>query len=150
MTLFKNIILGTPDSFNVCIEIPKDSPVKYEYDEKADAILPNFVFTGGFVFKYNYGFIPQTLAEDGDTLDVMVLSGQAIPNGTVIKARAIGMIDLLDKGEVDNKILAVQDSQPGLYNSLKDLSAEQLQEFKNFYAEIAKQKKLFSSSIFYN
>src|SRR5258708_9076632 len=140
MASFKNIPLGTPEKFNVVLEIPKNSPIKYEYDHNTDKFIKDFIFKNGFVYKYNYGFIPQTLAEDGDTLDVLVLSEQEIATGTVIQAQAIGMIEMLDRRQSDNKILAVPVGEKSKLKSVGDLTPQQLQEFRDFFAEIARQK----------
>ena len=129
----KDINAGTPQEFNAIIEIPKGSPDKIEYDEETDEMKVDFVFQNDFKFIYNYGFVPQTLAGDGDTLDVIVLSDKVIPSGSVVKARTLGIVKMLDRGEPDNKIIAVPVDDP-------DQTLD-LEELKNFYAEVARQKK---------
>lgn len=139
MTLI-NSELGTPEKFNVILEIPKDSPIKYEYDEATDTIISDFIFKDGFVFRYNYGFIPRTLADDHDPLDVFILIDEPLEQGKTYQALPIGMIDLLDRGEPDNKILAVLAGVPSQYADISDFSPQQLQEFRDFFAGIAEQK----------
>ncbi len=141
MTL-KDTPLGTPEQFNVIVEIPKGSPDKIQYDELKDEMYVDFTFKNGFKFAYNYGFIPETKAGDGDTLDVIVLSSESIPSGIVVKCRAIGVMKQLDRGEQDDKILAVPVSDKNSkYQSIKDVSETERQEFRDFYAEIGRQKE---------
>ena len=143
---YKDIPLGSPEAFNVIIEIPKGSVNKYEYDEKLDAIKLDFVFTEGFSWIHNYGFIPQTLAEDGDQLDAFVITSAPIAVGTIVESRPIGILKMIDRGEQDDKILAVP-LAPGpheRYQTIDDLTAEDkeaLEKFLLFYAEVARQKE---------
>lgn len=139
---FKQIPFGTLEKFNVLVEIPKGSAVKYEYDEKIDAIILDWVFADGFKFIYNYGFIPQTCGGDGDNFDAFLITPYPIAMGTIAKSRAIGMIELLDRGEEDNKIIAVPVADPSLenYQKLSDLDFDYKKEFINFFNEIARQK----------
>ena len=139
----KDTPLGTPEEFNVVIEIPKASPVKIEYDEDTDEMFEDFVFENGLTFISNYGFLPQTKAGDGDTLDVYVLSPNPIASGSVLLCRPIGAMAQLDNGEVDDKIFSVPVNDP-VTNSIRDIgdvTEAQRQKFIIFYAEIAKQKK---------
>ncbi len=132
---------GSLDSFNVILEIPKDSPLKYEYDSEKDAIVEDFVFKDGFVFKYNYGFVPQTICGDNDPQDVMILNSKALEQGKVYQCRAVGIIELLDRGEEDNKLIAVLTDDPETKDlEMKDLTEKDLQDFRDFYAEIGRQK----------
>ncbi|MDO8529410.1 MAG: inorganic diphosphatase [bacterium] len=139
---FKQIPFGTLEEFNVVVEIPKGSELKYEYNEKIDALTLDWVFTDGFGFIYNYGFIPQTLCGDGDNFDVFLITPYPIAIGTVVKSRAVGMIELLDREEEDNKIIAVPIADPSLekYQKLSDLDFDYKTEFTDFFNEISKQK----------
>ncbi len=138
---FKNIPFGSPDSFNVILEIPKDSPLKYEYDPEKDAIVEDFVFKNGFLFKYNYGFVPQTICGDNDPQDVMILNSKSLEQGKIYQCRAVGIIELLDRGEEDNKLIAVLTDDPETKDmELSDLTEQDLQDFRDFYAEIGRQK----------
>jgi len=139
---FKHIPLGSPEVFNVIVEISKGSPNKYEYDEALDIIKLDFVFKNGFVFPFDYGYIPQTRGGDGDTLDVIILTPHPLETGTIVEAQAIGMIEMLDRGEQDNKIIAIplaceeyKDIQ-----SIKDLPETQLEAFRRAYKELGIQK----------
>jgi inorganic pyrophosphatase len=138
----KKIPFGSMEAFNVLVENSRGSQNKYEYDEELETIKLDFVFSGDLKWPYNYGFIPHTRAGDGDMLDVCVLSSHAIDPGVVVKCKAIGMIEVLDRGEVDNKILAVAlpDLLAEKYSDITDLSDEQIREFEDFLQDLAVQK----------
>jgi inorganic pyrophosphatase len=139
---FKNIPFGTIDEFNVIIEISKGSQSKYEYNEEIDEMELDWVFVNDFCFPYNYGFIPQTKGGDGDPLDAFVISSQPINMGTVVKCRAIGMIELIDRGEKDDKILAIAlaDPEHNKCQNLEDLPFDYKSIFKEFFDELQVQK----------
>lgn len=139
---YKNIPLGTADEFNVIVEIPKGSENKYEYDEDLDIIKLDWVFTDGFHFPYDYGYIPETRGGDGDHLDAFVFSSHPIDFGAVVKCRAIGMIELIDRGEEDNKILAVALADPKYadHQELSDLDFDYKDIFEKFFKELGVQK----------
>ena len=138
----KSIPFGTNESFNVLIEISKGSPNKYEYDEESQEIKLEFAFTDGFTFLYNYGLIPETKAPDGDHLDAIVLSNESLKRGTVVTCRAIGMIELIDNGEEDNKIIAVPvaDESYKDIQGMEDLPDSWCDESRKFFQGIAIQK----------
>ncbi|MDT8407960.1 MAG: inorganic diphosphatase [Wenzhouxiangellaceae bacterium] len=97
-----------PDDFNVVIEIPTDGqPVKYEVDKSTGAIMVNRLLATSMRYPCNYGFIPNTLAEDGDPLDVMVLIRPALMPGSVIRCRPIGYLEMTDEAGRDSKIAAL-------------------------------------------
>ena len=139
---YKNIPFGEIDKFNVLVEISAGSPIKYEYYPDQDKIVADFVFKDGFKFKYNYGLIFGTQGGDKDHLDVIILADQSLEQGKVIQCRAIGIINVLDRGEVDNKILAVQidDQSKNNLQSVEDLPQQLLEDFREFYNEVARQK----------
>ena len=92
---------------NVFVEIPKDSDIKYELDKDSGIIfVDRFLYTA-MQYPFNYGFVPNTLADDGDPIDVLVLSDKIIAPGVVIPAVVIGMLDMEDEAGGDTKILAV-------------------------------------------
>ncbi|OGE82470.1 MAG: hypothetical protein A3B10_00135 [Candidatus Doudnabacteria bacterium RIFCSPLOWO2_01_FULL_44_21] len=135
--------LGTPEQFNVVIEIPKGSENKIEYDEIKDEMFVDFIFTGGFKFLFNYGFISKTKTGDGDTLDAIVLGPNPIASGTVVLCRPVGIMRQLDRGQVDNKIIAVPVNEPETISiqSIQDVPQGEIQAFIEFYAEVARQKQ---------
>ena len=96
-----------PELVNVVIEIPKNSNIKYEFDDEAELIKVDRVLHTSMVYPFNYGFVPGTWAEDHDPIDVLVLSDVPFASGSYVEARPIGMIDMKDEEGVDTKIIAV-------------------------------------------
>ncbi|MDE1860373.1 MAG: inorganic diphosphatase [Candidatus Micrarchaeota archaeon] len=115
-----------PKKVNALIEIPKGSNIKYEYDEKLGAIRVDRILHTAMFFPYNYGFVAGTLGEDGDPLDILVVSSAAFFPNTVVVARPIGMVRMKDEEGVDNKIVAVPlpkvDPEYANVNDIEDLS----------------------------
>jgi inorganic pyrophosphatase len=131
----KNLPFGEMEKFNVVIEVPKGSQDKYEYDEKLDIIKLDRVLYGSQRFPFNYGFIPETRAEDGDHTDVLLISTNALIPGCLVRARALGFMEMIDSGEKDNKILAVPVKDPRFSDilALEDLPEHLLKEIQNFF-----------------
>lgn len=111
-----------PRDINVVIEIPQGSNIKYELDKDSGAIVVDrFLFTPMF-YPLNYGFIPNTLSEDGDPTDVLVLSRQAVVPGAVIRARPVGVLLMEDESGVDAKIVAVpHEKVDNAYQGMRDV-----------------------------
>ena len=110
-----------PGEFNAIIEIPMGSSVKYELDKRTGLIKMDRVLYSAVYYPANYGFIPQTLAEDDDPLDVLVLCQEPVVPLTLLKARAIGLMTMIDSGKRDHKILAVAVHDPE-FNAFKEAS----------------------------
>ena len=91
----------------IFIEIPKNSKVKFEFDEKLKAIKLDRVLYGPNYFPFEYGFIKETLGEDGDPLDCVLISSESTFPGCLVEARPIGILEMEDEEGIDNKILAV-------------------------------------------
>jgi inorganic pyrophosphatase len=134
--------LGTPEKFNVLIEIPAGSSNKYEYSEEFQGMYLDYVFRDGFHFIHNYGSVPHTKAEDGDPLDALVISSYPIAINVAVWVKPIGILKLKDRGEQDNKLITVPVVDPlaEQYNSLADLSETQKQEIHNFFVQVGVQK----------
>jgi inorganic pyrophosphatase len=137
---WENIPIGekAPDVINVVIEIPKGSNNKYEFDEELGVIKLDRVLYSPFHYPLDYGFIPATRSEDGDHLDALVIGSDALPTGCLVAARPIGMLKMIDSGEPDAKILAVQDKNPRFdkIKSIKDVEAfnpHLLKEVSHFF-----------------
>src|SRR5712671_1000930 len=111
-----------PQEFNAIIEIPFGSSVKYELDKNSGLIKLDRVLYSAVYYPANYGFIPQTLAEDDDPLDVLVLCQEAVTPLTIIFARAIGLMTMIDSGKKDHKIIAVATKDPE-FNSYREADA---------------------------
>lgn len=124
-----------PGIVNVLIEIPAGSKNKYEFDKDLNAFALDRVLYASVQYPYDYGFIPNTLADDGDPLDGMVIMDQPTFPGCVIAARPIGMLKMIDGGDRDEKILCVPDKDPRYANvtSLRDIAAHRLEEIAEFF-----------------
>lgn len=97
-----------PDEVQAIIEIPaQGAPVKYEIDKQQDALVVDRFLSTAMFYPCNYGYIPQTLSEDGDPLDILVVTPTPVMIGSVIRCRPIGMLNMTDEAGVDAKILAV-------------------------------------------
>lgn len=134
MNLLKDIAPGSSDEMNVIIEIPEGSRNKYEYDKESNMFALDRVMHSKFSYPYDYGFIPQTLCEDGDPLDAFVLMRSRTFAGCLIKVRAVGVLFMKDDGEQDDKLICVP-VKDKYYENVKDLSdlPEQLvKEVKHF------------------
>jgi inorganic pyrophosphatase len=131
----KDLPFGEIEAFNVVVEIPQGSQDKYEYDEELDVVKLDRVLFGSQRFPANYGFIPQTRAEDGDHTDVVLLTTNPLFPGVIAVARAIGFMGMIDGGEVDNKIIAVPVNDPRFDDilTLEDLPQHKLAEIRNFF-----------------
>ena len=107
-----------PEHFKCIIEIPKGSNLKFELDKGSGLLKLDRVLSSAVYYPANYGFIPQTLAEDHDPLDVLVYCTEEIPPMTLCNARAVGVMTMIDHGEPDHKIIAVLREDP-IYNEFK-------------------------------
>ncbi len=127
-----------PDEFNVIIEIPANSdPVKYEVDKDTGAVFVDRFMLTAMHYPCNYGYIPQTLSDDGDPADVLVVTPFPIQIGAVIKCRPLGVLHMDDEGGGDAKLLAVPvDKLYPVYRDIKkpeDLPAEDLARIQHFF-----------------
>jgi len=111
-----------PGSFKTVIEIPKGSNLKYELDKGSGMLRLDRVLSSAVFYPANYGFIPQTLAEDGDPLDVLVYCTEEIPPLTLCEARAVGIMSMIDHGQADHKIVSVLIQDP-IYSEFQTTSA---------------------------
>lgn len=108
-----------PSEFVSVIEIPMGSSVKYEMDKETGLLKLDRILYSAVYYPANYGFIPQTLAEDDDPLDVLVLCQEPVAPRTLVSSRAIGVMTMIDQGKPDHKILAVAIDDPE-YNSFTE------------------------------
>ncbi|GAB6073272.1 inorganic diphosphatase [Venenivibrio stagnispumantis] len=126
-----------PEDIYVVIEIPQGSSIKYEIDKESGAVfVDRFLFTAMY-YPFNYGFIPNTLADDGDPTDVLVVSREPVVPGSVIRARPIGMLEMEDEEGIDTKIIAVPVSKlDNTFDNIKevtDLPEATLNKIKHFF-----------------
>ncbi|NEQ77048.1 MAG: inorganic diphosphatase [Okeania sp. SIO2C9] len=124
-----------PGLINVLIEIPAGSKNKYEFDKDLQAFALDRVLYSSVQYPYDYGFVPNTLADDGDPLDGMVIMDEPTFPGCVIAARPIGMLEMIDGGDRDEKILCVPDKDPRYteVKSLQDIAPHRLEEIAEFF-----------------
>jgi inorganic pyrophosphatase len=127
---------NAPRLINVVIEIPRDSVNKYEYDKKLHVFRLDRTLFSPVHYPGDYGFIPQTLALDGDPLDVLVLVEAPSFPGCLMEVRPIGVLKMVDQGKSDEKVLAVAESDP-MYREIKDYSQvfpHLLREIEHFFS----------------
>lgn len=137
MNLSKIPVGENPEKINVVVEIPYGSNIKYELDKESGAVVVDRVMYSAMFYPANYGFVPNTLSDDGDPADVLVLNEYPLQAGSVIKCRLIGVLLMEDESGIDEKLLAVPVSKidPRYENikSLNDLPKITLDRIKNFF-----------------
>ncbi|XKT75265.1 MAG: inorganic diphosphatase [Patescibacteria group bacterium UBA2103] len=140
MNLLHDIEPGTKDEMNVIIEIPKGSKNKYEIDKDTGMIALDRVMHTAQDYPFDYGFVPRTLWDDGDALDVLLLTTYPLAPGILVRARPVAVLKMVDGGESDDKVIAVPTEDPR-FNDIKDLSdvnAHTLKEIEHFFATYKK------------
>ena len=126
-----------PQEFNTIIEIPFGSSVKYELDKTSGLIKLDRVLYSAVYYPANYGFVPQTLAEDDDPLDVLVLCQETVVPLTLIHARTIGLMTMIDAGKKDHKIIAVATEDPEFnsYREASEMPGHRLTMLRRFFQD---------------
>lgn len=126
---------GQPDIVNTIIEISKGSKAKYEIDKESGMLKLDRVLFSAVFYPANYGFIPQTLGDDHDPLDILVLSQIEIQPLCLVKARVIGVMRMIDNDEGDDKIIAVAENDPSVnyIKDIKELPQHLTLELQNFF-----------------
>lgn len=140
MNLWHDIDPGTSDEMNVIVEIPRGSKNKYEIDKKTGLIALDRVMHSAQDFPFDYGFVPKTLWHDGDALDVMILTTYPLSLGILVRVRPVGLMEMIDSGDNDNKILAVpiDDVRWANVKDLSDVNPHTLKEIEHFYSTYKK------------
>jgi inorganic pyrophosphatase len=137
-----------PNDFNVIIEIPMNAdPIKYEVDKESGAIFVDRFMGTAMHYPCNYGYIPHTIADDGDPVDVLVITPFALLPGVVVRCRPIGVLKMTDEAGGDAKVLAVPvDKVLSIYthwqkpDDLNELRLQQIQHFFEHYKDLEKGK----------
>src|SRR5690606_32018967 len=137
-----------PDEFNVVIEIPMAAdPVKYEVDKETGALFVDRFMTTAMHYPCNYGYVPRTLSDDGDPVDVLVLSPFAVMPGAVVRCRALGVLEMEDEAGGDAKVLAVPVTKilPNYAHlqsvqDVPELDLQRIQHFFEHYKDLEKGK----------
>jgi len=135
VNLWHDIDRKDTEEFNVIVECPKQSRVKYEVDKETGLIKFDRVLYSPMHYPADYGFIPQTLWDDEDPLDVLVLTHEPLVPGCLVKCRPVGLLEMVDDGDDDVKVLAVPVKDPRFeqVNDLSDVPPHQLKEIKHFF-----------------
>src|ERR1700734_932461 len=126
-----------PQEFDCVIEIPFGSSVKYELDKASGLIKLDRILYSAVYYPANYGFIPQTLSADDDPLDVLVLCQEPVAPLTVMHARAIGLMRMMDQGGEDHKVIAVATGDPeySAYHEASKLPQHQMAMVRRFFQD---------------
>ncbi len=140
MHFLHDIAPGTAQKINVIIEIPKGSKNKYEIDKATGLIALDRVAHTSQDFPFDYGFIPQTLWDDGDAVDVVVLTTHPLFPGVLVRVRPVAIMSMIDSGDADDKIIAVPVDDPRWNDvlDLEDLNPHTLREIEHFYSTYKK------------
>ncbi len=124
---------NSPKVINTVIEIPKGSSAKYEFDPVLNVFKLDRCLMSAMVYPASYGFIPSTLAQDGDALDVIVYNAQPIDRGSLVECSVIGCLDMYDNGVADYKVLACPTSHVRDYDTVDDVDQVFLRVAENFF-----------------
>lgn len=125
----------SPVKVNGLIEISQGSRAKYEIDKKTGLLTLDRVIYSSFHYPVNYGFIPQTLGEDGDPLDILVICSESIQPLCLVEATVIGNMQMIDNGEIDDKIIAVASNDPTVnhFTDVADLPKHFIAVLRNYF-----------------
>ncbi len=140
MNLWHDIDAGTVEKMNVIIEIPKFSKNKYEIDKETGLIALDRVMHSAQDYPFDYGFVPQTLWDDGDALDVLVLTTYPLVTGILVPVRPVAIMNMIDDGDSDAKVIAVPLKDPR-FDTVIDLDSvnpHTLKEIEHFFATYKK------------
>ena len=129
-----------PARFHAVIEIPKGGNVKYELDKATGLLRVDRVLYSSVFYPANYGFIPQTHADDNDPLDVLVWMQEPVVPLSILRARAIGLMVMTDQGEADEKVIAVHEDDPEYngYRHINELPDHRLAQLREFFRDYKK------------
>jgi inorganic pyrophosphatase len=126
-----------PDEFTVVIEVPRGSKVKYELDKDTGLLEVDRILYSSLVYPANYGFIPQTLADDDDPLDALVLMQEPVQPLSILEVRPIGLLPMVDEGENDENIICVHIDDPNYktYSHINQFPDHLWNEIRQFFSE---------------
>ena len=128
---------AAPEEFNAVIEISKGSKVKYELEKETGLLMVDRILYSSVVYPANYGFIPQTLGDDGDPLDVLVLMQEPVVPLSVLRVQPIGVMPMQDAGESDEKVICIHLDDPEYrpYSHTDELPDHRLLELQKFFED---------------
>ena len=132
-----------PRTVNAIIEIPQGSRAKYEIDKPSGLLKLDRVIYSSFYYPTNYGFIPQTYGEDKDPLDILVLSSLNFQPMCMVSAKVIGVMQMVDGGDADDKIISVAANDPSInyINNIEELPKHFFSELRHFFEEYKRLEK---------
>lgn len=151
MNLWHDIKPGNADEMTVIVEINKGSHNKYEIDKETGLIALDRVSHTSQNFPFDYGFVPQSLWADGDPLDVVLLTTYPLNPGIMVKARPVAILNMIDSGDSDAKIIAVPVEDPRFdhVKDIEDVNKHTLKEIEHFYQTYKKiQNKIVETNGF--
>lgn len=128
---------NAPRLVNAVIEIPQGSRAKYEIDKDSGLLKLDRVIYSSFYYPCNYGFIPQTYGDDKDPLDILVITSLPVQALCIMEAKVVGVMQMIDNGDGDDKIIAVAANDPGVnhYNNMEELPPHFFSELRHFFEE---------------
>jgi inorganic pyrophosphatase len=131
---------GSPRIVNAVIEIPQGSRAKYEIDKASGMLKLDRIIYSSFYYPCNYGFIPQTYGDDKDPLDILVITSQPVQALCLMEAKVMGVMQMVDSGDADDKIIAVAANDPSVnhYNNIEELPRHFFDELRHFFEEYKK------------
>ena len=129
-----------PRTVNAVIEIPQGSRAKYEIDKESGLLRLDRIIYSSFYYPCNYGFIPQTYGGDKDPLDILVLTSQPVTPLCLMTAKVVGVMQMVDSGDADDKIIAVAANDPSVkhFNNIEELPKHFFDELRHFFEEYKK------------
>ena len=136
MNYWHDLKPGEKDSINTIVEIPKGSKNKYEIDKETGLIALDRAAHTAQDFPFDYGFVPQTLWDDDDPIDVIIPASFSIHPGVLVRVRPVGIMNMIDDGEADDKLIAVPTDDPR-FNAVEDIenvNPHTLKEMEHFYS----------------
>jgi inorganic pyrophosphatase len=131
---------NAPRIVNAVIEIPQGNRAKYEIDKDSGLLKLDRVIYSSFYYPCNYGFIPQTYGDDKDPLDILVITSISVQALCIMQAKVIGVMQMIDSGDADDKIIAVAANDPSVnhYNNIEELPKHFFDELRHFFEEYKK------------
>ena len=128
---------NAPNDLTAVIEIPSGSKVKYELEKESGLLIADRILYSAVRYPANYGFIPRTYCDDKDPLDILILCQEPVFPMTLMKAKPIGTMKMIDQGEADDKIIAVHADDPefSYFNSIRELPPHRMAEVKKFFED---------------
>lgn len=136
-----NIGRNFPTIVNAIVEIPKDSSAKYEYNAEYDCFMLDRCLISSMRYPASYGFIPQTLSDDGDPLDILVYNTVPIQTGILVECRIVGGLKTIDNGVLDYKLLGIPLYNPNNYNDIEDIDEVFLEVTSDFFTHYKNYNK---------